>query len=122
MAGARWVVIALISLLYYAAPNVKQPRFRWVSRAGSSPSWSGSSRRRPSASTSPTSAPTTRPTARLGGVIVFLIWLWITNLALLFGAELNAELERGRQLAEDPPAEREIQLEPRADRKEQRTT
>ena len=34
----------------------------------------------------------------LAGVIVFLLWLWITNLALLFGAELDAELERGRQL------------------------
>ena len=34
----------------------------------------------------------------LAGVIIFLLWLWITNLALLFGAELDSELERGRQL------------------------
>src|SRR5688572_31690431 len=34
----------------------------------------------------------------LGGVIVFLVWMWIVNLALLFGAEFNAELERGREL------------------------
>jgi membrane protein len=40
----------------------------------------------------------------LGAMIVFLIWLWITNLAILFGAELNSELERGRQMAEDPSA------------------
>ena len=49
----------------------------------------------------------------LAGVIVFLLWLWITNLALLFGAELDAELERGRQLQAGLPAEREIQLPPR---------
>ena len=44
---------------------------------------------------------------------MFLLWLWITNLALLFGAELDAELERGRQLQAGMPAEREIQLPPR---------
>jgi membrane protein len=62
----------------------------------------------------------------LAGVIVFLLWLWITNLALLFGAELDAELERGRQLQAGLPAEETIQLPPRdtrniekADAKEQ---
>ena len=49
----------------------------------------------------------------LGGVIAFLLWLWLTNLALLFGAELDAELERGRELQSGLPAEREIQLPPR---------
>ncbi len=49
----------------------------------------------------------------LAGVIVFLLWLWITNVALLFGAELDAELERGRQLQAGIPAERDLQLPPR---------
>jgi hypothetical protein len=50
----------------------------------------------------------------LAGVIVFLVWLWITNLSILVGAEFNAELERGRELeAGEPEAEREIQLPPR---------
>ena len=50
----------------------------------------------------------------LGGVVVMLMWLWITNLALLFGHDLNAERERSRELAEGRPrAEKEIQLEPR---------
>jgi membrane protein len=49
----------------------------------------------------------------LAGVIVFLLWLWITNLALLFGAELDAELERGRELLAGLPAEETIQLPPR---------
>jgi uncharacterized BrkB/YihY/UPF0761 family membrane protein len=49
----------------------------------------------------------------LAGVIVFLLWLWITNLALLFGAELDAELERGRQLQAGLSAEQELQLPPK---------
>ncbi|RYJ02514.1 MAG: ribonuclease BN, partial [Actinomycetales bacterium] len=49
----------------------------------------------------------------LAGVIVFLLWLWLTNLALLFGAELDAELERGRQLQAGIAAEETIQLPPR---------
>ena len=49
----------------------------------------------------------------LAGVIIFLLWLWITNLALLFGAELDSELERGRQLQAGMPAEKELQLPPR---------
>ena len=52
-----------------------------------------------------------------------LVWMWISNLALLFGAELNAERERSRELAADVPrAEREIQLEPRAEPDDKRTT
>ena len=46
-------------------------------------------------------------------MIIFLLWLWITNLALLFGAELDAEMERGRQLQAGIPAEHDIQLPPR---------
>ncbi len=34
----------------------------------------------------------------IAAIIIFLIWLWVTNLALLLGAELNAELERGRAI------------------------
>ena len=49
----------------------------------------------------------------LAGVVVFLLWLWITNLALLFGAELDAELERGRQLQAGIEAEEQLQLPPR---------
>ena len=47
---------------------------------------------------------------------MFLLWLWITNLALLFGAELDAELERGRQLQAGIAAERDLQLPPRDSR------
>ena len=59
----------------------------------------------------------------LGGVVVTLVWMWITNVAILLGQELNAERERGAELSEGVPrAEREIQLEPRGEPKEQRTT
>ena len=48
--------------------------------------------------------------------MIFLVWLWITNLAILFGAELNAERERSRQLeAGTPGAERELQLDERSE-------
>ena len=50
----------------------------------------------------------------LGGVVIFLVWVWLTNVAILLGAELNAERERSLQLAEGAPgAERELQLEER---------
>lgn len=51
----------------------------------------------------------------LGGAVVFLVWLWITNLAILLGAEFNAERERSRQLERGVPgAERELQIEERS--------
>lgn len=46
----------------------------------------------------------------LAGAVIFLLWLWITNLALLFGAEFDAELERGRELQAGIKAERSLQL------------
>ncbi|MEN3273279.1 MAG: rane protein, partial [Actinomycetota bacterium] len=53
----------------------------------------------------------------LGGVIIFLVWLYISNVAVLLGAEFNAELERGRQIEAGHPAEKEPFLEPRDTRK-----
>ena len=54
----------------------------------------------------------------LGGIIIFLVWMWITNVAILLGAEVNAERERSRQLRDGTPgAEREIQLAGRSEPK-----
>jgi membrane protein len=49
----------------------------------------------------------------IASVIIFLVWLWITNLAILLGAELNAELERSRELEAGVPEDRTIALERR---------
>ena len=53
----------------------------------------------------------------LGAIVIFLVWLWISNLAILFGAEFNAELERGQRIAARYPPEQEPFVEPRDTRK-----
>jgi membrane protein len=59
----------------------------------------------------------------LGGVVVMLVWFWLTNVALLLGLELNAEIERSRELREGiPRAHKEIQLDARSEPKAQKTT
>ncbi|WP_456846379.1 YihY/virulence factor BrkB family protein [Cellulomonas sp. P5_C6] len=107
------LVVVAIAVLYYATPNVQQPRFRWISLGaivalvvwvlasvafgfyvGHFSNYD-------------------KTYGSLAGVIVFLLWLWITNLALLFGAELDAEVERGRELQGGIEAETTIQLPPR---------
>ena len=124
---AKWpvlavVVVLIVAMLYYATPNAKQPKFRWISLGALlAIVVLGARLRSRSASTSRTSRTTTRPTASLAGVIVFLLWLWIANLALLFGAEFDAELERGRELQAGIEAEEELQLPPRDTRKSEKS-
>ncbi len=119
---AKWpVLLAIVSLmfaiLYYAAPNVKHPKFRWVSPGGvvAVILWIVASAAFAFYVANFSSYNETY--GAIGGVIVFLTWLWITNIAVLFGAELNAELERGRQIEAGMPEEREPFLEPRDTRK-----
>jgi membrane protein len=119
---AKWpvllaVVILIVTLLYYATPNVKQPRFRWISPGAivAILTWMVASAAFGLYVANFSSYNKTY--GSLAGVIVFLLWLWITNLALLFGAELDAELERGRELQAGMPAEHTIQLPARDTRK-----
>lgn len=112
---AKWpvllgVVIVITALLYYVTPNVKQPRFRWVSVGAvvAIVIWVVASAAFGFYVSGFSSYDKTY--GSLAGVIVFLLWLWITNLALLFGAELDAELERGRELQGGIAAEKTIQL------------
>jgi membrane protein len=124
---AKWpvllgVVTLMLDVLYYAAPNVKQPGFRWVTPGGvlALVLWVVGSVGFAFYVANFGSYDKTYGT--LGGVITFLVWVWLTNVAVLLGAELNAELERGRELkAGVPDAEREIQLEPRAEPDEPKT-
>jgi membrane protein len=102
------VIVSLIfGLLYYAAPNVRQPNFRWLSPGAllAVVLWIVAS------------AAFALYVANLGsynktygavaGVIIFLIWLWISNVALLLGGELNAEIERGRRIEAGHPEDAE---------------
>jgi len=116
---AKWPVLLLIvslmfAFLYWAAPNVRQPGFRWVSPGGilAVVGWliaSGAF-----AFYVGSFGSYNKTYGALGGVIVFLVWLWISNIMILLGAEFNAELERGRAIDSgmDPP-DREPFAEPR---------
>jgi membrane protein len=125
---AKWpvmiaVVITMISVLYYASPNVKVRGFRWVTPGSvvALVAWLVASAA--FAFYVANFGSYDKTYGALGGVVVMLVWLWIANLALLFGHQLNAERERSLELAEgNKRAEKEIQLEPRAEPKAQRTT
>lgn len=111
----KWPVLLVlaslvIAILYYATPNVKQPRFRWLSLGAvvAIVTWVVASALFGLYIAHFGSYDKTY--GSLAGVIIFLLWLWITNLALLFGAELDAEMERGRQLQAGIAAERDIRL------------
>ena len=120
---AKWPVMALVvsfifSLLYFATPNVKQPRFRWFTVGGvvALVTWILASA--VFAFYVATFASYSKTYGSLAAVVIALVWLWISNIAVLFGAELNAELERGRELeAGMTDAERTIQLPPRNTKK-----
>ncbi len=119
---AKWPVLVLLvsfmfALLYWAAPNVKQPGFRWIS-PGSLLAvllWIVASAAFAFYVSNFSSYNKTY--GALGGVIIFLVWLWISNIAVLLGAEFNSELERGRRLDAGEPADREPYVEPRDTRK-----
>jgi membrane protein len=119
---AKWPVLLLVvsfmfAFLYWAAPNVKQPGFRWISPGGvlAVIIWIIASAAFAFYVANFGSYNKTYGT--LGGIVTFLVWLWISNIAVLLGAEMNAELERGRQIEAGHPADEEPFLEPRDTRK-----
>ena len=118
----KWPVLAflavlIVALLYYTTPNVKQPKFRWMSFGAlfALVVWVLASAGFAFYAANFSSYNETY--GSIGGIIVFLLWIWISNLALLFGAELDAELERGRELQAGIEAEETIQLPPRDTKK-----
>ena len=120
---AKWPVLLVVvsfmfALLYWAAPNVKHPGFRWISPGGvlAVVAWliaSGAFGLFVSNFGS-----YNKTYGALGGVVVFLVWLWISNIVILLGAEFNAELERQRAIegGMEPP-DKEPFVEPRDTRK-----
>ncbi|HEX5910683.1 MAG TPA: YihY/virulence factor BrkB family protein, partial [Thermoleophilaceae bacterium] len=116
---AKWPVLALLvmgilGLLYYASPNARVTGIRWVTPGSllALVVWVGASALFALYVANFGSYNKTYGT--LGGAVTFLVWLWITNIAVLLGAELNAELERSREIkAGVSGAEEEIQLPPR---------
>jgi membrane protein len=116
---AKWPVLValfvlMIDLLYYASPNAKLRGFAWLTPGAvlALVLWAAASIGFALFVANFGSYDKTYGT--LGGVVVLLVWMWITNVAILLGHELNAERERSQEFAEGVPrAEDELQLEPR---------
>ncbi len=115
---AKWPVLVLLvslmlAILYYAAPNIRRQRFPWVTPGGvlAVLVWIAVSAAFAFYVANFGSYNATY--GSIGAVVIFLVWLWISNIAVLLGAEFNAEIERGRQIAAGHPAEEEPFLPPR---------
>jgi membrane protein len=107
------LVVAAIAILYYATPNVKQPKFRWMSMGSFIALVVSILASLGFAFYVANFNNYNKTYGAIGGVIVMLLWLWILNMSLLFGAEFDAEMERGRELQAGIEAEETIQLPPR---------
>lgn len=119
---AKWpvlafVIVLVLAILYYATPNVKQPKFRWISPGAVVAIIVLGVATVAFAFYVANFSNYDKNYGSLAGVIIFLLWLWIVNNAILFGAEFDAELERGRQLQAGIAAEEELQLPPRDTRR-----
>lgn len=125
---AKWPVMAaifilMVDLLFYTSPNAKVRGFRWVTPGAivAIVVWAIASALFALYVANFSSYDKTYGT--LAGLVVLLLWFWITNLAILFGHQLNAERERSAEIKEGlPRAEKEIQLEPREEPKAEKTT
>ncbi|GGM45443.1 ribonuclease [Micromonospora sonchi] len=118
-AVAKWPALALsamllLSLLFWAAPNVRQPRFRWLTPGGAVAlaAWALGSFGFGLYVANFGSYDATY--GSLGAVIAFLVWLYLSNSALMLGVQINAELQRGRLLQSGATGAEEPVLEPRS--------
>ena len=108
---AKWPVLLLVvgimfAILYWASPNVKQPGFRWITPGGLLAVVISLLASGGFALYVANFGSYNKTYGALAGVIVFLVWLWIANIAVLLGAEFNAELERGRRIEGGHPGGR----------------
>jgi membrane protein len=117
---AKWPALVILvglmlAVLYWAAPNARQGGFRWITPGGAVAvvAWlivSGGF-----AMYVANFGSYNKTYGAIAGVVVFLVWLWLTNIAILLGAEVDAELERGRAIAAGHRADAEPYLELRDD-------
>lgn len=122
---AKWPVmvifaIVILAVLYHGTANVKQPKFRWVSIGALIALVVLALATVGFAFYVANFSNYNATYGAIGGVIVLLLWFWITNIALLFGAEFDAEVERGRELQAGIKAEETIQLPPRDTRQSEK--
>ncbi|WP_153506043.1 YihY/virulence factor BrkB family protein [Cumulibacter manganitolerans] len=115
---AKWpvilfIVVLMVALLYYATPNVKQPSFRWMSLGAAIAILTWIVASVAFGFYVGNFGNYNKTYGSLAGVIVFLLWLWLTNIAMLLGAEVDAEVERARELQAGIKAETTLQLPPR---------
>jgi membrane protein len=115
---AKWpmlvaIMILLLSLLFWIAPNVRQPRFRWLTVGGAVAliSWAIASIAFGFYVSNFGSYDATY--GSLGAIIAFLVWLFLSNCALMFGVEINAELQQGRAIQGGAPPKAPV-LPPKA--------
>jgi membrane protein len=118
---AKWPVLLilvglLLALLYWACPNVRQPGWRWITPGGAVAVLIWLVASGGFAVYVANFASYNKTYGSVAGVIVFLIWLWISNVAVLFGAEFDAELDRQRAVAAGVPEEGQFAV-PRDTRK-----
>jgi membrane protein len=119
---AKWpillvILMFLVAILYWAAPNAKQPGFRWITPGGVVGVLLWLIASVGFAFYVANFSNYNKTYGALAGVIVFLVWMWISNLAILLGAELNAELDRARAETEGLPEGEEPYLELRDTKK-----
>jgi membrane protein len=122
---AKWpvmvaLIVVIIAVLYYATPNVKQPKFKWMSLGSGIALFIFLLASLGFGFYVGNFGNYNKTYGALGGVIIMLLWLWILNMSLLFGAEFDAEMERGRQLQAGIEAEETIQLPPRDTKKSEK--
>ncbi|MGW9191598.1 YihY/virulence factor BrkB family protein [Streptomyces rubiginosohelvolus] len=115
---AKWPVLVLlvtvmIAVLFWAAPNAKGRGFKWVTPGSflALVIWLAASAG--FAFYVANFASYNKTYGALAGVVVFLVWLWITNLAILLGLEFDAEMVRQRAIAGGHPKDEEPYVEPR---------
>ncbi|HEY8473262.1 MAG TPA: YihY/virulence factor BrkB family protein [Natronosporangium sp.] len=119
---AKWPVLLLavmlvLAILYWATPNVRQPGFRWITPGSAIAVLLWVIASAGFGFYVANFGSYNKTYGAIAGVIIFLIWLWITNLAVLFGVEVDAELLRARAIEAGHPADEEPYVEPRDTRK-----